>query len=474
MIVRYVPVQYFVGRLYVNARSEKNCSWQGNGKEFTILHIPIGDEIRENSCGIVRAYQISNSTTTGYNRTLISTVIVIQNHPSVQSQGDRLIKVGCILNGNNGGLGMGSDRTNRVLIDREVEVKDTNTPLDSELHLKPTLKLIDLDNNIETNRVQVGQNMELRIFYKETIPYDFKVVNLKAMSDNGQEIMLVDNNGCPVDADIFPGLTQQPINGIPNLFGRFMAFKFSGSSEVKFEMTVRNCYRACPSIVCPTTTSNTRSRRSPQQQLNPVQFPTNPPPLNAVRFPNNSLVQKYTREVLNISEDDSNLETNVLYQRVISSFDEPLEMKAKKLGDDVANVEVRQVSRNYSKVIEIPMRFNIKVEPSPESIVPESLIYGENSLIMVSDLDTINDPIKNPNSVCMDQTFLLSLLLFFGLLLIILVVGCSLMIYRYKRRLQLEEDRSSLHRFQLGFDPYDSFNRRVHWADGIANRSAYP
>lgn len=38
-----------------------------------------------------------------YYRTLVSTLIVIQSNPIVQTQGDRLVKVGCILNSNENG-----------------------------------------------------------------------------------------------------------------------------------------------------------------------------------------------------------------------------------------------------------------------------------------------------------------------------------------------------------------------------------
>lgn len=60
--------------------------------------MPIGTEAKERRCGIMRAYQIEKESHT--NRTLLSALVVIQMNPIVQTQGDRLVKVGCIIDNN--------------------------------------------------------------------------------------------------------------------------------------------------------------------------------------------------------------------------------------------------------------------------------------------------------------------------------------------------------------------------------------
>lgn len=491
MIVRYLPEQYFVGKLYVKAASRKNCSQQSTD-DLGLLRIPIGNETRENSCGIVRAYQLTTTTTSpapppAYNRTLISATIVIQNHPSVQSQGDRLIKVGCIINGSD--QGSGADRQSKVLdvVEAEIQVAGLDVPIIGPRALRPTVQLVDLDNNIESKVVEVGQNLQLRVFYADDRGYDLEVVNLKASSPNGQELYLLDYKGCPVDEGLFPEMIFTDIGGAFTLVGQFVAFKFAESAYVDLSMTVRSCYKTCPVRNC--------KRLQKRQAIGPVVFPeanvdsssTLSPvsfPLPTIVFPNNT--NKYMMDKQLVDEEGAgppeslhNSIENVVYQRVISSFDEPFDEKIRKLAD-TNNVEIKELFRNFSKIIEYPITMRIQVYSSSanDNLSPESLIYGENSFPLDQEEETIDENTtrtQTSNTICVDQTFILCLLLFFGILVVVLVIGCALMLFRYKRKLQLEEDRNSLQRFQYGFEPFDSLSRRVHWADGFANaRSAYP
>lgn len=61
------------------------------------MNLPIGNEIKESLCGVNRAYHIG----TFGNRTLLQTKIMIQNHPPVASDNDKVLKVGCIVNNYN-------------------------------------------------------------------------------------------------------------------------------------------------------------------------------------------------------------------------------------------------------------------------------------------------------------------------------------------------------------------------------------
>lgn len=497
MIVRYLPEQYFVGKLYVKAASRKNCSTQST-EDLGVLRIPIGDETRENSCGIVRAYQLINGTRTSpptHNRTLISATVVIQNQPSVQSQGDRLIKVGCILNNNNNfnvnndgnAKTSGADRQSKLLevVTSEIQVAGLDVPTVGPSSLRPYVQLVDVDNNIESKVVEVGQNLQLRVFYTEDKGYDLEVVNLKATSQNGQEIYLLDYKGCPAENLIFPEMYLTDIDGVLTLVGQFMAFKFADSPYVDLSMTVRSCYKTCPARNC---RNSGRSGRSRRQTLGPIVFPASstlgpvivPSPIT---FPSS----KYTINSQLVDEEENDGDSlhnsieNVVHQRIISSFDEPFEDKVKKLAH-TTNVEIKELSTNFSKMIEYPFRLRLTVfsasNQEGNSVNPESLIYGETSKESNEDSGESEEKItKAANTICVDQTFILCLLLFFAVLVVVLVIGCALLLFRYKRKLQQqrEDDRNSLQRFQYGLEPFDSLSRRVHWADGFANaRSAYP
>ncbi|XP_036346472.1 uncharacterized protein LOC118755754 [Rhagoletis pomonella] len=92
MAIKYTPKDWFYGKMYASMHS-KQCMVQGNGTSSTVLRLPIGTEVKENRCGILRAYEVTKA----YQRIFISALIVIQNNRNVQTQGDRLIKVGCIM-----------------------------------------------------------------------------------------------------------------------------------------------------------------------------------------------------------------------------------------------------------------------------------------------------------------------------------------------------------------------------------------
>ena len=66
-------------------------------------------------------------------------------------------------------------------------------------------------------------------------------------SDSSDEIVLLDDRGCPVDPVIFPSL--QPLtNGSRGLQGTFQAFKFSEDSVVRFQVNVQFCLQECQPV----------------------------------------------------------------------------------------------------------------------------------------------------------------------------------------------------------------------------------
>lgn len=58
MSIRYNPKDWFQGKMYVSMHS-KDCMVQGNGTKSTVLKLKIGNEAKENKCGILRAYEVT-------------------------------------------------------------------------------------------------------------------------------------------------------------------------------------------------------------------------------------------------------------------------------------------------------------------------------------------------------------------------------------------------------------------------------
>ena len=66
-------------------------------------------------------------------------------------------------------------------------------------------------------------------------------------SDSTGEIVLLDEEGCPVDPLIFPNL--KPLDkGSRGLQGAFQAFKFSDDSVVRFQVNVQFCLQECKPV----------------------------------------------------------------------------------------------------------------------------------------------------------------------------------------------------------------------------------
>lgn len=58
MSIRYTPKDWFQGKMYVSMHG-RDCMVQGNGTKSTVLKLKIGNEAKENKCGILRAYEVA-------------------------------------------------------------------------------------------------------------------------------------------------------------------------------------------------------------------------------------------------------------------------------------------------------------------------------------------------------------------------------------------------------------------------------
>lgn len=68
------------------------------------------------------------------------------------------------------------------------------------------------------------------------------------MTENSQEsILLLDDNGCPTNLEVFPALNKLE-NGTTKLVSTFQAFKFASSPIIRFSVIVQFCANKCPEV----------------------------------------------------------------------------------------------------------------------------------------------------------------------------------------------------------------------------------
>ncbi|KAJ8940681.1 hypothetical protein NQ318_017731 [Aromia moschata] len=106
----------------------------------------------------------------------------------------------------------------------------------------------------------------------------------------------------------------------------------------------------------------------------------------------------------------------------------------------------------------MPLEY-IMVVSDPKSF-SDKLVFGENK-ILVAGYD------YTTNEVCLDYSLVIGLVVTWVLFQVAFIIGCMILVRRYKRYYQRECTRQSLEElhknFGIGFSNLE--NRRVHWAD---------
>uniref|UniRef100_A0A1I8NR90 ZP domain-containing protein n=1 Tax=Stomoxys calcitrans TaxID=35570 RepID=A0A1I8NR90_STOCA len=479
MSIRYTPKDWFQGKMYVSMHS-KECMVQGNGTKSTMLRLPIGSEAKENKCGILRAYEVTKD----YQRIFISTLVVIQNNPNVQTQGDRLIKVGCIMsnstlrerrldsedneadiklhiNSGNGdddvedGYDITEDKNddnspNAIALESSLEFAHSFPPNEGSLHFnasdfhptpKITLQIIDLAHDHQTNDVQIGQGLELQIAAEYTAQQhrefahiglpalpDFRATSLIAKTlDKQNYVQLLDTRGCPTDVTVFPGLerVRTPTKNI--LKARFHAFKFAGTSMVNFDVRIHFCTSPCPEDNCQSATSG--------------------PSWYAITTTEASPPSRHRRQV---PPEQSLQQFKIQNPVYISTV-----MDIVNLPDNENTTSFETSKEEEGKSDAIPLNFNLRVR-GPDNTNSNSFIYGERGVLLIAGID---DQL-HMESICMNQSLLIALLIFWLIFQIGLMFSCCFVIQKYKRLAMLDEERRKIHESLEYLE-----GRRVHWAD---------
>uniref|UniRef100_T1JZ41 ZP domain-containing protein n=1 Tax=Tetranychus urticae TaxID=32264 RepID=T1JZ41_TETUR len=184
--------------------------------------------------------------------------IVVQQHAVIMTDSDRTIKVMCSLNAidqtvtlhsaNQGrsGIDVTSLKTGKSALERPIPSVVTNTAA------PPTVVMRILDRtDRDATLVSLGDELTMKIEILDiTSAFAISARNLYARSSSGESLYLIDANGCPTDASIFPSLRLDPNDG-KSLRSTFKAFRFPSTGVVNFEVQIRFCPDKCFPVKCP-------------------------------------------------------------------------------------------------------------------------------------------------------------------------------------------------------------------------------
>lgn len=248
MIIRYHPRQFFQGRIYTENHQDQ-CGVAGSNYGPTFLTLPIGSPLKEQRCGINRAFDYETQ-----NRTLVFTYIIIQNNPLVMMQSDRYIKVGCIIRFNRTSA---SGVPDFVSLETSMEFGSKDYDGSGSLVIDdggdiPKLNVIIMDpfEDMPVKEARIGQILKLVISMESHHDnYDLRAVNLTATSEHDR-LELIGPTGCPKNPAIFPALQHETTSTSHQLVTKFKAFKFASSSQLKFSVSIQFCYKVCKPINC--------------------------------------------------------------------------------------------------------------------------------------------------------------------------------------------------------------------------------
>lgn len=400
MMIRYQPRQFFQGRIYTEDHGDI-CGVSGSNYGPTFLTLPIGSSLKEERCGIHRAFDYETP-----NRTLIFAYIIIQNNPLVMMQSDRYIKVGCISRFNR----TSSDGIpDFVSLETSMEFGSKDYDGSGSLLIDdggdvPKLNVFILDpfDNTPVKEAKIGQILKFVISMDfNTATYDLRAINLTATSEYDR-LELIGPTGCPKNPAIFPALQHETSKDSIQLVTKFKAFKFASSSHLRFSVSIQFCYKSCKPINCGYgIVSHGRKKRETESAsivtsgIGPVIFPdqvvqsstlgriifpddttTQPPPPGPIKFPgpvNEKLMEKLPPGV----RIDSFGNPQGIQQYFGAIKDEENEVPEEEL----ANLK----SRNSDKIMTVPLELTLNVFET-EVNGTDRLVIGDNDQVVVAGL----------------------------------------------------------------------------------------
>ncbi|XP_052756099.1 uncharacterized protein LOC113512589 [Galleria mellonella] len=409
LIVTYRPRGLFRGRLYVPGRGER-CSTRASGGPVR-LSLPLyGD------CDVNFAYAITNSPTGVTNRTMAYVMVMIQNNPIIQTAGDRWVRVGC-----SPAIGGGAQA-----VDTTVAVRETGRPsLPSELASAATpgaastvystnsapltMYVVRAQDDTATGSgaVSLGEPLELRI--ETTDAAEIEAYHLVASSRLGDSsVLLLDSRGCPTGQVDFPSFTRSWFSGTQRLSANFKAFRFPTSHVVRFALMVRFCEKKCPITNCGT--------------------------------PNRT-----AREVNDTNEAD--------------------EVMAAVREAGWAGGRSGVVAQGGAAGCGSPTDGHVPLEL--EMVVGARDILSADTLVRADHRAALPEEVQTSGDgamVCVHELLLVALALAWLAVQVLLLLGCCVLVKRYRNLAEMSMQKEYQAFDNVGFDTV-STHRRVHWPD---------
>jgi hypothetical protein len=259
----------FRGRIMAKGNPEQ-CYMLGDGQTSLQFSIVFGPKC--------------NSRQEGHN-TFVNEV-VIQQHPIIMTESDKTVRVMCAFEAPDQTITFKnpSSRDNKTVgIDvstpdsgRTRQDKQQFNSVVSNKAPPPSVMLRILDQNgRDASMINLGDDLMLKIQMQmvdgKNSALGIFARNLAARSSNGESLLLIDNEGCPVDPLVFPALEIDQKDG-RSLYSNFKAFRFPSSGLVNFEVQIRFCPERCHPVDCNKTGQRLRSygrkRRKRQIDVN--------------------------------------------------------------------------------------------------------------------------------------------------------------------------------------------------------------
>uniref|UniRef100_T1K7E7 ZP domain-containing protein n=1 Tax=Tetranychus urticae TaxID=32264 RepID=T1K7E7_TETUR len=176
------------------------------------------------------------------NGTFVNSLIV-QRHPLILRETDRRIDVVCDY----------QQITRKLRSGKQVSEGDAIAMTQVVTGLASTppvrLRVVNSTGN-EVKDVELGDPLYLKVEMLDESVFGIFGSELVAKSGEGSEsVVLIDDQGCPVEPNVFPGLAKADRTS-KALVAPFQAFRFATDPSVKFQMTVSFCLDTCPPVSC--------------------------------------------------------------------------------------------------------------------------------------------------------------------------------------------------------------------------------
>ncbi|XP_074595258.1 uncharacterized protein LOC141850519 [Brevipalpus obovatus] len=111
------------------------------------------------------------------------------------------------------------------------------------------LRIMNSTSGKDVRAVELGDNILLKVEMTDQSVYGIFGSQLIAQSgDMSESILLIDDQGCPLEPSVFPSFTQDAHS--KSLVAPFQAFRFATDSEIRFQMIISFCLDTCQPAYC--------------------------------------------------------------------------------------------------------------------------------------------------------------------------------------------------------------------------------